>query len=80
MTWSHVVERDMRERGLKREDTQKREKWRKLLLAKPCVRGETGHKTIVVVVVEDTLYNCCYLQFCFLVFSKQVTDTFIVNF
>ena len=31
--WSHVVERDMRERerGLRREDAQEREKWRKLL-------------------------------------------------
>ena len=25
-TWSHVVERDMRERGLKREDAQEHEK------------------------------------------------------
>ena len=31
-TWSHVVERDMRECGLKREEgVQEREKWKKLL-------------------------------------------------
>ena len=30
-TWSHVVERDMRECGLKREGVQEREKWKKLL-------------------------------------------------
>ena len=29
--WSCVAERDMRERGLKREDAQEHEKWRKLL-------------------------------------------------
>ena len=28
MTWSHVVERDMRECGLKREDALEHEKWR----------------------------------------------------
>ena len=31
MTWSQVVERDMRECGLKREYATEREKWRKLL-------------------------------------------------
>ena len=30
-TWRHVVERDMRERGSKREDAQEHKKWRKLL-------------------------------------------------
>ena len=29
--WSHVVERDTRERSLKRDDAQERKKWRKLL-------------------------------------------------
>ena len=52
---SHVVERDMRECGLKREDAQERDKWRKLLWEAtsqtPCVSGEDGHKTIVVVVL-----------------------------
>ena len=31
MTWSQVVERDMRECGLKREDVKDRERWRRLL-------------------------------------------------
>ena len=31
MTWSQVVERDMRECGLKREDATDRERWRRLL-------------------------------------------------
>ena len=31
MTWSLVVERDMRECGLKREDAKDRERWRRLL-------------------------------------------------
>ena len=40
MTWGHVVER-----GLKREDTQGREKWMKLL-------GKHARKTIAVVVLN----------------------------
>ena len=31
MTWSQVVERDMREYRLKREDAKDRERWRRLL-------------------------------------------------
>ena len=31
MTWSQVVERDMRECRLKREDAKDRERWRRLL-------------------------------------------------
>ena len=31
MTWSQVMERDMREYGLKREDAKDRERWRRLL-------------------------------------------------
>ena len=30
MTWSQVVERDVRECGLKREDVKDRERWRLL--------------------------------------------------
>ena len=45
MTWGHVVERDTREHGLKREDTQGREKWMKLL-------GEHVRKTIAIVVLN----------------------------
>ena len=48
-----------RERGLKREDAQEREKWRKLLWGAashyPCISGGNGSKTIVVVVIV-----CCF--------------------
>ena len=39
MTWSQVVERDMRECGLKREDATEREKWRKLLWRTACIKN-----------------------------------------
>lgn len=44
-TWSDVVERDMRERGMKREDAQDREKWRQLSwteVANPRGHGDKG--------------------------------------
>ena len=31
MTWTQVVEKDMRECGLKREDAKDKERWRRLL-------------------------------------------------
>ena len=50
------VEKDMREVVLKREDEQRREKWRKLLweaagqVGPTSVSGENGRKTIVVLI------------------------------
>ena len=54
MTWSQVVEKDMRECRLKREDAKDRERWRRLLCraaSQPHVSRENGHKTTVVCVV-----------------------------
>ena len=55
MTWSQVVERDMRECGLKREDAKDRERWKRLLcradsqpLRKQGKRLLFGRKTTVV--------------------------------
>ena len=53
MTWSQVVEKDMRECGLKREDVKGRERWRMLLCrapSQPCISRENGRKTTVVVI------------------------------
>ena len=61
-TWSHVVERDMRERGLKTEDGQECEKWRELL-------WENRRKTIVAVVLP-LKFNC--LQLVTSVWSKTI--------
>ena len=41
MTWSQVVERDMIESGLKREDVKDRERWRRLLCR---ATGQPLHK------------------------------------
>ena len=41
MTWSQVVEKDMRECGLKREDVKDRERWRRLLCR---AAGQLLHK------------------------------------
>ena len=54
-TWSQVVEKDMRECGLKREDAKDRERWRGgegcwvELPANPCISRENSHKMTVVV-------------------------------
>ena len=51
MIWSQVVEKDMRECGLKREDAKEREKWRRLLCraaGQPLRKQGNGRKTTVV--------------------------------
>ena len=61
MTWSLLGERSNRECGLKREDAQECEKWRKLLweaIGQPQRKWKNDRKTIVVVVVE--IINICY--------------------
>ena len=53
-TWNQVVERDMREYELKREDVKDRGRWRRLLYrvtGQPLHKWVNSHKTTVVVVV-----------------------------
>ena len=55
-----VLERDMRECGLKREDAQGREKWRKLLweaAGQPLCKWGNGRKTIVVLLYSFIIYD-----------------------